>query len=383
MATAYEHPQSARPRALVVDDSLIARYVLSGQLVQLGFDVDSANSAESALQRIDARLPDIVFMDHLLPGMDGLEAVRQLRSQAKTSAVPVVMYTSEESAAFAAKAHAAGASDIFFKSAGHERLDAIVRRLKLVASETPRPKTDKTYTEIRPRAEASQAARLVRLAGDQTDFGDILGRRLDSHHAKLRQDLLAEFAILERFQEKTRNELFARVSVLSQQTAQGLRRGFAEQSAADERGQRRATRHAWAMGTAFALLIVALAGSTWVTLRRIESLSTQYASSQADFAEQASELEMLESRLAADRPLARPSRALNEPLGDSESASVAPTLSAAEALVGEMQSMGILGPIRIETRAGSFCVRSTADGFHVEGDNLGLEYCEYLPIRSR
>jgi hypothetical protein len=309
--------------------------------------------------------------------------VRQLRSQARSSALPMVMYTSEESAAFAAKARAAGASDILFKSAGRERLDAIVRRLKLVPTETSRQNADRAYTELRARAQASPAARLVRAAGDQTDFGDILGRRLDSHHAKLRQDLLAEFAILERFQEKMRNELFARVSVLSQQTAQRLGRGFAEQLAADERGQNRTKRHAWAIGAAIALVIVVLAGSTWMTLRRIESLSAQYASSQAAFAEQASELQVIESRLAVDRRSARPTRAVNEPLGVSGPVSMAPALSAAEALVGEMQSMGILGPIRIETRAGSFCVRSTADGFRVEGDNLGLDYCEYLPIRSR
>ncbi len=43
--------------------------------------------------------------------------------------------------------------------------------------------------------------------------------------------------------------------------------------------------------------------------------------------------------------------------------------------------MGILGPVRIETGAGSFCVRSTSAGYRIEVSNLGIEDCEALPMR--
>ena len=43
--------------------------------------------------------------------------------------------------------------------------------------------------------------------------------------------------------------------------------------------------------------------------------------------------------------------------------------------------MGILGPVRIETSAGSFCVRSTSNGFQFEVSNLALQDCEALPTR--
>jgi len=52
----------------------------------------------------------------------------------------------------------------------------------------------------------------------------------------------------------------------------------------------------------------------------------------------------------------------------------------ADALVDELQSMGILGPVRVETAAGSFCVTSAPGGFGIEASNLALEQCEPLPV---
>lgn len=63
MATEASEMPWRSPWALVVDDSQIARYILSGQLADLGFEVDVADSAETALARLERGLPDIVFMD--------------------------------------------------------------------------------------------------------------------------------------------------------------------------------------------------------------------------------------------------------------------------------------------------------------------------------
>jgi hypothetical protein len=57
-----------------------------------------------------------------------------------------------------------------------------------------------------------------------------------------------------------------------------------------------------------------------------------------------------------------------------------PVPSAAGALVAELQSMGILGSVRIETSAGSFCVGSTLDGFQLQASAAALEDCEVLPV---
>ena len=111
MATAINNKQEpAIPRsALVVDDSKIARNVLSKALVNFGYHVDTTHSAESALKQLAGPLPDVVFMDHLLPGIEGLEAVRRLRKQPRTARLPIIMYTSQESDEFAATARQTGA----------------------------------------------------------------------------------------------------------------------------------------------------------------------------------------------------------------------------------------------------------------------------------
>jgi len=55
--------------------------------------------------------------------------------------------------------------------------------------------------------------------------------------------------------------------------------------------------------------------------------------------------------------------------------------NAAELLASEIQSMGILGPIRIETTAGSFCITTAAQGLDLVGNNLSLRHCEALPVQ--
>jgi len=103
-------------RALVVDDSKSARVVLSRMLERYGIEVDSAESAESALEYLKDRRPDVIFMDHLMPGMDGLQAVRHIKANPELSAIPIMMYTSQEGEIYGGQARASGAVGVLPKS---------------------------------------------------------------------------------------------------------------------------------------------------------------------------------------------------------------------------------------------------------------------------
>ncbi len=103
-------------RALVVDDSKSARVVLSRMLEKYGIEVDSADSAESALEYLRDHRPDVIFMDHLMPGMNGLQAVREIKANPGLSAIPVMMYTSQEGELYAGEARASGAVGVLPKS---------------------------------------------------------------------------------------------------------------------------------------------------------------------------------------------------------------------------------------------------------------------------
>lgn len=103
-------------RALIVDDSRSARVILSRMLETHGLQVDTAESAEQALEYLRNTHPDVVFMDHLMPGMDGFEAVRVIKSNAATADIPVMMYTSQDGEHYALQARRAGARGVLSKT---------------------------------------------------------------------------------------------------------------------------------------------------------------------------------------------------------------------------------------------------------------------------
>jgi len=78
--------------------------------------VDAAESAEAALAYIKEKRPDVIFMDHLMPGMDGLQAVREIKSQPDLASIPIMMYTSQEGEIYSGQARASGAIGVLPKS---------------------------------------------------------------------------------------------------------------------------------------------------------------------------------------------------------------------------------------------------------------------------
>jgi DNA-binding response OmpR family regulator len=84
----------APTRVLVVEDDRTVAEVVTRYLEREGFAVESVGDGNEALARADAQLPDLVVLDIMLPGLDGLEVCRRLRSRAP---IPVVMLTARGS----------------------------------------------------------------------------------------------------------------------------------------------------------------------------------------------------------------------------------------------------------------------------------------------
>ncbi|MFE9674596.1 response regulator transcription factor [Streptomyces sp. NPDC006259] len=82
--------QGGTTRVLVVDDDPTVAEVVSGYLDRAGYQVDVAEDGHSALARAAAHRPDLVVLDLMLPGMDGLEVCRRIRTHGP---VPVIMLT--------------------------------------------------------------------------------------------------------------------------------------------------------------------------------------------------------------------------------------------------------------------------------------------------
>jgi len=77
--------------ALVIDDSMTDREVLTACLKQAGMDVITANSSEEGMDKLAGSQPDIIILDVVLPGRSGFELCRDLKAEAKTSKIPVVI----------------------------------------------------------------------------------------------------------------------------------------------------------------------------------------------------------------------------------------------------------------------------------------------------
>ncbi|HEU0195761.1 MAG TPA: response regulator [Nevskiaceae bacterium] len=121
--------------ALVVDDSKSARYAMRKFLEQYGYAVDTAESAQDAYVYLQRRHPNAIFLDHQMPGCDGLEMLRDLKQGNETRGIPVIVCSADEDAAFVAQVKASGAYAVLAKPPRAERVGALLRELD--GSRTP------------------------------------------------------------------------------------------------------------------------------------------------------------------------------------------------------------------------------------------------------
>lgn len=122
--------QMAIKNALLVDDSKVARFALSKLLENRDMDVSMAGSAEEALDFLNgSQRPDVIFMDHLMPGMNGVEATKAIKRNPATASIPVVMCTSKKSDDFMQEARGYGVYNILTKPPQSDGLDSILSGL--------------------------------------------------------------------------------------------------------------------------------------------------------------------------------------------------------------------------------------------------------------
>jgi CheY-like chemotaxis protein len=136
-------------KILLVDDSKSARYALRLQLQRYGIQVDTAESAEAALERIGEAPPDAILMDHTMPGMNGFEALEILKSDLATAHIPVVMCTSHDDSVFSAQAIKRGALSVLTKAVAAEKLPQILEQIRTVLT----ARTDYAWTSPPPAEE--------------------------------------------------------------------------------------------------------------------------------------------------------------------------------------------------------------------------------------
>ncbi len=234
----------ATKRALIVDDSKTAQFRLRKMLREYDLAIVAVDSAEAALSHLASNLPDVVFLDHMMPGLDGFRALQIIKSHPVTADLPVIMYTSKSGDLYASEARALGALDILNKdNVDAEQLQSVLSGIGIY----PGAQTPENLALTRPAPSSNRSG------GDELLALDMrmreLERTIDDNRRIVTTRLLKEIQMV----RQTVRKVLGEVAELKQQ---GLSRTAAQAPAV----KRRAGRY-WS-----ALATIALIGAVGASL---------------------------------------------------------------------------------------------------------------------
>jgi CheY-like chemotaxis protein len=170
-------------RALIVDDSKSARMFLSRILEKYELDVDTTETAELAIDYLGHHRPDVIFMDHLMPGMDGFQALQAIKNNPQTATIPIMMYTSQEGELYLGQARALGAVGVLPKQIKQADVSKVLYQLHLVPDRRSSVQSSFRPITVDPLADSATA-----VTGTQAAITDA---ELRAELAELRHGLTA------------------------------------------------------------------------------------------------------------------------------------------------------------------------------------------------
>jgi len=356
--------------ALIVDDSQTARRVLGQVLEQHRIRVEMAGSAEEALDYLTTARPDVIFMDHLMPGMDGFQAVRAIKNNPATATIPIMMYTSQAGELYVGQARALGAVGVLPKQIKPVQVADTLVSLNLI----PPPATESDSveevdeTEIIPEADVDQTLADVERMMEPADWGELhtwFEQMLHHHQDALREDIEASVARL------------LKESAAGQDTAStGVQAGMFGKERSVLRGLNATTLLVAALSlfaaTFFWLYFDAQEAWRAVYEQNVQLLDTieaeRTATRKNNEAGASGELARTDSdRRTLVRDLEW--RANSEggygpdgiPFGDQR-------LEVIDRLVGELRAVGFSGVIQLDSHVGDFCFMQAGDGSWLPGE---------------
>ncbi|MBV8974826.1 MAG: response regulator [Sinobacteraceae bacterium] len=345
-------------RALIVDDSKSARLFLARVLEKYDIDVDSAENAEAAIDYLSSNRPDVIFMDHLMPGMDGLQAVRAIKNDPRTATIPIMMYTSQEGEVYLGQARALGALGVLPKQIKPADVSKVLYQLHLVPDR--RTSEQSSFTPVNVRAERAPVD-APRALTEST---------LREHFAELRRALVAGVDTqTERITSEVRALLLESLPASEAATAPA------------PPAQPEPPRIPLAWIVACAALLIALLSSAlwWRSVRLLERLEAEVT-----------QLKILAAAPAPAANLASSSGASAAPATDEGRPALIPVPYGAEPLAGarldairqqlyRLARQKVTGVADIKTFAGRFCLLgSPLEGYSPAPDETLFSRCDLV-----
>ena len=120
---------NTQPRVLVADDDGDILRLISQRLAHRGYQVITAGNGDEALRAVFEELPDAAVLDGIMPGIEGHEICAQMRADARTADIPVVLLTAKAADADEREASDAGVDAYIVKPFRIEQLDTTLREL--------------------------------------------------------------------------------------------------------------------------------------------------------------------------------------------------------------------------------------------------------------
>jgi CheY-like chemotaxis protein len=357
-------------RALVVDDSKSARLALAQLLEKQHIAVDFAESGEEAIEFLKSHSVDVIFMDHTMPGMDGLETMTVIKADPRTAMIPVMMYTAKEGEVYVGQARALGAVEVLPKQVHPGVLFEMLLKLGLVVDRRAgrRRRSTDTRKLAGARKEKEEPTDEIDRALERQALGmsvqALVTRVLQDQHLELRSDLLAsnrDFAkrVADEIWEKQAAE---REAALPPPAASGSGRGMAA-----------AVALLLLLPAAVLLLLWSQAAGERDELRA-ENQRLAQAVEQRHLEDESAQANLLsnldEERYEADsRYLALVDAlqwAVNEGnhFGVDEVAFNEVRLQRLQGLLSRLAAIGFTGTVRLDAYLGEFCLASDSDGVY-------------------
>lgn len=345
--------------ALIVDDSRTALTSLSRLLKAHDVLADLVESGPEALDFLRGNNPGIIFLDHMMPGMDGFETLNAIKSDPRTAAIPVVMYTSREGDAYMGQALMLGAFGVLQKPVKPDELKLILHRVD----------------QLRPQRV---------FPGDESHAAQA-GLRPSE---KKRRPRAAVTGVIH-----VPSGLRARPDTTPGPAATRARNRHGSDVAADG-GTKHGSQTGWLLMRRTLLVLVLLLPGIWFidrsqkTEQQNELLQQENAALQAGL-RAASELADAQERSRQQNALAPPKHGLldtitwalnrhgqyklnDEALGDTR-------LLLLRELIARLSVAGFQGTVRLETHLGEFCLVRDEQGNTREPDNsLPFSQCEVV-----
>jgi CheY-like chemotaxis protein len=374
----------AAKRALIVDDSRSARVILSRMLESYGMQVDAAETAEQAFEFLEHHRPDVIFMDHLMPGMDGFQAVQTLKANPATAMIPVMMYTSQEGDLYVGQARALGAVGVLPKTVKHADVSRVLYQLNLLEERRenraalfvpPKPADDDTLQVEVSSARAEQIDQPPYSHSAEPSLRTLLDNAFKEQQIELRRFMLASF------------EAFVRR--ISADIKAGAPKPESQDPAAAlaQTGQNpSASRWPWLIAAVVvvALLPTVILGAFYLRiLDTTRALTDTNARLAALVAGQQTQINALrdapQDAIAPADPTAVPATPPVdvESVGYGEAPLSGARVDKLRALLARLKADGFKGTVRVETFVGDFCLAGNAvEGYSLAADELPARRCD-------